>query len=505
MSDVIELYLKTKGPSLSSEVSKHLERTLKLSPAAARKRVSRATGAVRRLAHITFPRNARFIYLKQDFGSPRYRHRLIEALLETKSAFGLAIAALEQRGGLIPEAHFAIACGAPLRQARHLSPDNIFQGLEKANLLQKTNVSDLGPCITLIESTGHYDHMAAGVRARLITEEFLLIAIRNWLRKLGIVSYGKVEIRQEKTRPTVGTFAWDLTAPCYLGCMVKSPIAGSVQPGFVACDIYLGAAVDSTGIRPFIKKCVTLRMLRNVGACMQIFVANNYSEDAFMLLKKNGIIPATPRNLFGEEVAEGLTTLFQVLEKAAKQVIDFEKFDQLFRTLGKIEGATSQLRGTLFEFLVEAVARKNVATQVQRNRIFKSIDGKEAEADVIAIRENQSITFIECKGYNPDSEIPDNDLKHWLHHSIPVFFKEIKSHPDWKNLKICFEFWTTGSLSDEARTIFETAKKTIKPSRYKIELRVNTQILRICESTKDNGLVNAFRKHFTKFYSNGTK
>ena len=504
MSDIVENYLKTYGPSLSSEVTEHLVKVLNFSPVAARKQVSRARGEVRRLAYITFPRKARFIYLRQEFGSPLYWERLIEALLKTKSAFGLAIAAIKQRDGLIPEAHFAIACGAPLRQARHLSPDTIFQRLETAGLLQKTNVAGLGPCITLIQSAEHYDFLEAEVRVRLITEEILLTAIRDWVRKLGIVSYDTVTIRQGETQPTVGTFAWDLTAPCYLGCMVKFGKDGNVKPGFVACDVYLGDKMSPAGIQPFINKCVTLRMLRNVGACMQIFVANEYSEDAFKLLKKHGIIPATPRNLFGKEVAEGLATLPQVLRKAAASAIDPEGFDQLFRKLGKIEGASNQLRGTLFEFLVEAVVRKTISTEIRRNRVF-TINGKKAEADVIAIRENQSVTFIECKGYNPDSETPTDKLRRWLDHRIPVFFKAIKSHPDWRNLEVFFEFWTTGSLSDEALTIFENAKTTNKPSRYKIELRQNSNILEVCEATADKGLVTAFRKHFTNLYSNGTK
>ena len=245
-------------------------------------------------------------------------------------------------------------------------------------------------------------------------------------------------------------------------------------------------------------------MLRNVGACMQIFVANTYSDVAFKLLKQNGIIPATPHNLFGKEVADGLTALFQTLREAAKSVIDPEKFDYLFRQLGRIEGASNQLRGTLFEYLVEAVARKTGATHVHRNRTSR-IDGKEAEADVIAIKEYQSITFIECKGHNPDSETPATELKRWLSHSIPIFFKDIKSHDDWKHLDITFEFWTTGSLSAEVLTIFEAAKKDIRPTRYKIELQMGPQILERCISTNDKGLVTAFKKHFTKLHSNGTE
>ena len=501
MSDTIEDYLESHGPSLSSEVSKYLVEALDITPAAARKRVSRAKGEVRRFDYITFPRRARFIYLEWQFGSQLFWERLIDVLLQTNSAYGLAIAAIQQRGGLIPAEHFAIVCGAPSRQMRHLSPDTIFRHLEKAGLLRKTSFSGLGECILLIRRDNNYDSITADMRVRLIAEKFLLFAIKDWLRKLGIVSHDSVKVREAGTQAKVGTFAWDLTAPSYLGFMVKFGRNGEINPGFVACDIYLGGEMDSTGIKPFIKKCVTLRALPNIAPCMQIFVAGRYTRDAFSLLKEKGIIPATPHNLFGEEVAEGLIALLQVLRKAAETAIDPQQFDQLFKKLGKMEGAFSQIRGTLFEYLVADVLRKSGSTQVRMNQILKLDDGREAEADVISIKDNLSVTFIECKGYNPDSEVLDNHLERWLKHSIPIFFKVSNAHPDWKNLKICFEFWTTGSLSEKALEMFDVAKKTIKKSRYEIELHLGHQILQICKLTNNKGLVDVFRKHFMKIYS----
>ena len=503
MPDVIERYLGTNGPCLSSEVSEYLTKVQNITPAAARQRVSRAclSGTVKHLIGIRFPRKTRFIYLQQQFGSPKYWSRLNEVLLETNTAYGLALAAIRLRQGLIPEAHFAIACGAPLKQKRHLSSETVFKHLVQAGLLQKTKIPGLGESISLKQqSAGHYGHVVPAVRARLITEKILLLAIRDWLRNLGLVSYDKVATREGKSRPQVGTFVWDLTAPSYLGCMVKPAIGGGVKPGFVACDVYLDGIVDPIGIKPFINKCITLRALRNIGACMQIFVADEYSPEAFQLLKERGIIPATPRNLFGDEVADGLVALTKVLHNAAETSINPDDFNLLFDKLGKIEGASYQLRGTLFEHLVAKIARKTGASEVRMNRIYKSQDGKEAEADVIAIRDNVSVTFIECKGYNPDAEVPDTHLTRWLRCKVPLFYKEIKAHPDWKNLKVCFEFWATGSLSDETRSQFDAAQSEIRESRYTIKLHLGPEILKICRETKDHGLITAFRKHFMEIH-----
>ena len=232
---------------------------------------------------------------------------------------------------------------------------------------------------------------------------------------------------------------------------------------------------------------------------MQIFVAEKYDGEAFQLLKEHGIIPATPGHLFGGEVAQGLIDLSAVLKKAANLAIDPAEFDALFRTFGKIEGASNQLRGTLFEYLVADVARKTLSSQIKMNRIFKSDEGKKAEADVIAIRDCDIVIFIECKGYNPYGEVPDSYVERWLHHSIPIFYKSARAHPDWINLKVHFEFWATGTLSDKALNMIETAKKTIKETRYTIDVRLGPEIFQIFRSTKDDGLITAFQKHYMKF------
>ncbi|WP_318761453.1 hypothetical protein [Aminobacter niigataensis] len=498
MADAIEMFLEHHGPCLTSKVSEHLVKVLRLSPTTARKRVSRASGEVKRLAYITFPRKARFVYLQNDFGSPLYWERLIEALLETNSAYGLAIAAIRQRGGLIPADHFPIACGAPLKQLKHLSPGTIFERLDQAKLLSKVQVPGLGECITLMQAEGYFDGSTLDTRARLITEAILLAAIRDWVRNLGLGSYDRVATREGNAVPTVGTFAWDLTAPSYLGPMLKYDKAGNAKPGFIACDVLLGPRMGEAGMRPFINKCMTLRRLRNVGPCMQIFVANSYDGKAFELAKRHGIVPATPSNLFGQEVAEGLNELASVLRNTAGSVPNADAFDSLFRKLGKIEGASIQLRGTLFEYLAADIARKTISHDVRMNRLFKTPEGLEAEADVIAVKGQSSIHFVECKGYSPYALIPDKYMTRWLTHNVPVFFKETKRHPDWRNLEVKFEFWATGQLSDEALDEFFAAKAAIKASRYTIELRQSPAILELCEGTRDQDLIGIFRKHYMR-------
>lgn len=501
MSQQVESFLQDYGPQLSSDIADYLVETFGISSATARKRVSRLAGNVRRLGYITFPRKARYMYLEQQFGSPWYWENLVEALMRTNSAYGNAIAALRQRGGAVPERLFPIICGAPLKQQKHLSPDTIFIRLSEAGLLKRVTLPSLGECIAIVQADGHYEELAPMVRARLITESFLLTAVSNWLKKLGIVSYGKVATREGDTLPRVGTFVWDLTAPSYLGPMVKATKEGKDKPGFVVCDVHLGDSVTSEGVRPFVNKCRTLRSLRNVGPCLQIFVAEKFDGDAFRLLKQNGIIPATPANLFGEEVAAGLIELSAVLRNAAElSSIDPTKFDELFRKLGKIEGASDQLRGTLFEYLAADVMRKSGIQRVRMNQIYRSGE-KKAEADVIAERDDISITFIECKAHSPYGQTPHDEVLRWLQHTVPTLFKVKNEHHDWKNLAVHFEFWTTAPLTEESIALLEKASSEVRPTRYTIKWCIGSEILALCQKTKNDGLITAFRKHFMKFNS----
>lgn len=129
MAELVETILKRMGPSLSSDVAAELAKVAHISPEAARQRLSRARGKVRRLAGVPFPRNARFLYLEQQFGSPEYWWKLSAELMLNNSALGFALAALRQAGGMIPSRQFPIICGSPLRQMKHLSADTVLQYL----------------------------------------------------------------------------------------------------------------------------------------------------------------------------------------------------------------------------------------------------------------------------------------------------------------------------------------------------------------------------------------
>lgn len=500
MSDAIDEILETRGPCLSSELADTLVQDYKLNAATARKRISRHQ-RLRKLSFLPFPRNARFVYLQKDFGSPWFWESLSKALIANTLSHGGALAALMARNGLMPLRHFEIACGAPFAQKKHLSPATILERLQKAHLLQLVDVPGVGPCVSLTQQSAPTSTEVAALQARLVTEDILLKAVRMWIRNLGLASYKAVALRDEGTeQPRVGTFRWDLTGPSYLAPMLDwGATDKKIKPGFVACDVLLGTEITALHLRPFITKCQTLRSLKGVGRCLQFFVADRYNKDAFRLAKENGIVPATPETLFGEEVAAALSDLTQMLTSAAVMAVDPAKFDELFSRLGKIEGAATNLRGALFEYIAADLVRQtDNCVEIRMNQVFTEPGGKvvRAEVDIVAVTHPRGLRFIECKGYKPGGTVPDELVRTWLDDRVPLVLKVAKAHPDWKNRKLTFEFWTTGNLSPEARAFVQKAQQTVRRTNFTIVVREAEQLEELAKETQDMALRRTLAEHF---------
>ncbi|QUG87683.1 hypothetical protein GR140_02565 [Pseudomonas putida] len=491
--------LKKNGPMLSSDLSKLLETSCGLTPEAARKRVERGCVGMTRLNHIVFPHRARFSYLCEDYGSPFFFDSLMGALKKTRSTYFSALQALALRGNVMPRAHFLIACGAPVSQKKHIAAESLLERLVKATLVKEVNLPGGECCVVrcdhhqMLEVTSLW----AKMKGRLIAEKVTLLAVKDWSRNLGMVSYDSVATREDdgsKGLPKVGTFNWDLAGPSYLFPM-REYTSTTIKPGFLVCDLALNGRVTADQLAGFVNKCVTLRNLKKVGKCLQVFVAESYESEAFALLKEKGIIPATTESLFGRDVALALKNLCTVLSDTAKLTQNPEALDKIFNDLSRIEGAASTLRGSLFEFAVAQIARSTFLGYPQEmNRIVRDSIGAEAEIDVLAHRPNHEVIFIECKGIHPISTLSDDEVERWINKRIPVIRGVVKAHSEWTNVSQRYELWTSGKLSENAIAMVKDAQ--IKNPRIEIQLRDADYVLAQAVSSNEAGLLKTYRQHF---------
>lgn len=500
MDMIIEI-LSKNGPSLSSDIVQELVEKHRLSSVAARKQVSRARGDVHKLEGLPLPRNVKFVYLKKDYRSPFYWKALYKAFKETNSAYWHAIAAVKERNGIMPFKHFLIACGSPLRQQKHIPPEKILQRLEIHDILKTVEISGIGKCIALAEKVQDVPILEPELRARLVAEKILISAVTQWAKNLGLVSFNLIKNRDEEELPTVSTTVWDVAGPSYISALinVSKTDKSKIKQGFLACDILLNKSVSEDGIKPFIRKCNTLRGLSNVGRCIQMFIANDYHQVAFQQAKNEGILPATVETLFGKDVAQGLVSLLRTLEGVAQSVsIDPERFNTLFDQLGKIEGAVGNLRGVLFEYFSANVVEKAFRTDsIKLNQICKTSDGKSAESDIIAVLNDGKVFFVECKGHQPNGTVSDEEIQKWLNTRIPTLRAYALRHPDWKDKRLSFAIWTTGKFSDHSLALLALAEsKTIK---YEISHLDAEGLLPVIKSCNDMGLLKTYFKCFLDY------
>lgn len=498
MNDVVRI-LKREGPSSSSHVAATLASELALSAETARKRVERRPAGVRVLAGLNLDRGAKFMYLESQYGTPRFWDNLIAAL--DTGTYGRALAALRARGGMVPVGHFGIACGAPFSRARQVGTDELRKRLVDVRLLEELDVPGVGPCIAFAKNLEHLVRPAEEMRARLIVEKVLLSNVKEWARRLNLGAYESFVERDEgHSPPHVGTFFWDMTAPSYLGGLATWAKDTKPVNGFLVFDILLNGEVDAKSLMPFVHKCVTLRTLKKVPRCMQFFIAERYSYEAFAQARTYGIVPATPASLFGEDVARALLDLATLLKSAASTAVDPVKFAELFDRLGKVEGAAGTLRGALFEFVAAEIVRKSLRpTRLTLNKVFRESSKDAAEVDVLAELENDRVHFIECKGKLPGVFVANSDIEAWLTRRVPYLYKFARQrHPEWNNLALYFELWTTGEISAEALRMIEERQSSVSSTRYTIVIRRADELRQMAHETGDVPLREVLSQHFLR-------
>jgi hypothetical protein len=299
--DSIEELLNEAGPGISSRITAALVKR-GVSADAARQQVSRSRGDVQRLSSLTLPKKEKFLYLESQFGREPYWVALRRDLAATNSLYGVALHGLIARGGLVPKACFDVIAGAPVKQKGQLAAATVLQRMQAAHMVRIEPVEGYGDCVAL-DCYGVFGlGEVAFMKARLATESILLLALRDWVRKLAMVSYNKVAIRDvgQPERPIFGTCRWDLCGPSYLRPFVSRVSGGKPRPGFVVCDAFVNDGLGVEEIKYFLRKCQLLGSFVKLPPFLPILVAERYSKEAFALGRSSGILMATPKTLFGE-------------------------------------------------------------------------------------------------------------------------------------------------------------------------------------------------------------
>lgn len=494
MSTDVEQILKEVGPCLSSALAAELRKRFQLSEATARKRVSRAQYPVQHL-DLPFRRGAIFTYLPHQFQTQAFFRALSDALEANSGAYARILQAIAARGGIMPLTH--LTSGASLADVEgQLGADTAVDRLVNASVLTRIDVPGNGACIAF-SATADLDEPLHRMKARLIAEEVLLEAFKQWGRNLAFGSYDLFNLRGAAKRPVVGRFEWDMTAPSYLSGLSTWDASGNKpKPGFLVADVLLHEVLDERAVRPFIYKCATLRRV-NPGRCLQFFLAEGFTPEALNLLRKNGVVPGRVDELFGREVARALKELISMLTQTAAAAVDPTKFDLLFSSLGRFGAAAGALRGALFEFLAAALLNEEGWHETVINKVYREAGKDLAEVDVRA-RKADEVLFVECKGIVPGTLLDDAEVAKWLNTRVPNVATRARQNEEFDNCKLKFELWTTGELSATAKALIVERQATVRSTKYTLEVRQGPALKTIAlrHKRRQPALLNALEQHF---------
>jgi hypothetical protein len=486
----IEKILEKLGPARSSQIAKALHEEFGIAHAAARKRLSRLKPPLRRFPVSLLPKKEAFLYHEQQRKTERFWTNLVAALRETNSAFGAALDGLMARGGVVGADEFAVISGAPLALKGQVSSSRVASSLESAGAIKLATMVDVGECYSCDRvEIGNADYK--GFRPRLLAEGVILDGMREWARKLGLAGYNSIAIRGDNHPRRVGQFKWDLTGPSYL-----LPLRRGKSPnGFLVADVFANGQMDEHAIAYFIRKAQMLRASSNSGDTLPLLVASGFTSPALKAGHAAGVILATPANLFGHNVGAAIQSLIETLNNAAAVAVsDPARLAKLVDELSEIEGAAGNLRGVLFELITAFLARLD-AVSVDVGITALDDGGKSADIDVLKVRNKAECVGIECKGKRPGGVVNVEEVEDWLRR-IPTFRAHLAKEQRFREAKISFELWTTGTFHPDALSLLEAEKP--KRTRTPIDWKDGPAVAEIAKGAKEKAIREALNEHFLK-------
>ncbi len=490
-----ESILAEYGPMRSSRLAQRIATKYSLNDDAARKQISRVTDPILRLPYRLLPKNETFLYRGVDRNTERYWAALLRDLRETGAVYGMAIDGLRARGGIAQTPSFQVVTGAPVAQKGQVPVEGVVQRLIDVGFLRRREIGNYGECIEFYPD--HFGPVPMDrMRARMLAEKIIVDALREWARKLAFASYNGISIRQDKVVPKFSTCLFDMAGPSYLMPLTTGP-AKAVKPGFLVADVFCDAELDLDHIQYFLRKVRILKSMRNVVPFLPILLADGFTSQALRAGRSAGVIMATIRNLFGEAIANSLSSLLDTLKRAAAvAATDPDRVIALLNGLRSIEGAAGNLRGALFELIVGYLVREVDGGSIDIGEIIRDPGtGNEAEIDVRRVKEKQECWFYECRGRQPTNLMPKEDVEKWIER-VDRIFAFHRQQQRFQNHRFVFELWTTGKFSKDA----ESRLKTEKSNRKKIEIgwRDGPRVREYAKKANRPSILNTLDEHYFK-------
>ena len=99
---------------------------------------------------------------------------------------------------------------------------------------------------------------------------------------------------------------------------------------------------------------------------------------------------------------------------------------KVMQVLTRIEGASANLRGALFELVTGSLVKDVEGGYLKTGqKIIDRGTGRKAEVDVQLDKENNAgFLIIECKAKSPGARVSKNDVRKWYSDRVPMGVSE---------------------------------------------------------------------------------
>ena len=485
--------LTEDGPARTRRLVTTLTQSLQISSEAARQRLSRARTPVERYPDRLFPKREAFFYLRSQRNTELYWGNLLRDLREAGTVYACAIDGLDARGGIVPVEEFAVVSGAPIALKKQVPSVGVAEKLRVLGVMKEEDLGVLGRCFVANPNAVMQPLGTGHIRARRLTEGVMLDGLREWAWKNGIGSRNTIAIRGESHPLMVGQFRWDLTGPSYLLPLRRK----NIPNGFVVADVFTERQLDIHHIRYFIRKVQTYQKTSNSGALFPILMAERFTGAALTEGHKVGLMLTTPKNLFGQHVADALADLMMTLQNAAAiAAVDGDRLYKLLDQLSEIEGRAGNMRGILFELIAAHIAKREIGGSIDFCVLHTHRkSGKQADLDVVCVTGQNAVHVIECKGKSPGGTVSLEEVTDWLG-KLPIVQDYVASREHLRERNQTYAFWTTGAF--EADALDKLKSEQAHRRRRLIAWKDGAAVRKLASSLRLNTIGDALDQHFIK-------
>ena len=129
---------------------------------------------------------------------------------------------------------------------------------------------------------------------------------------------------------------------------------------------------------------------------MPVFLIENITREALMILKENKVMVALIKNVFGEKYAELLAEIVSVFSHSSAIISkNPEKIETLFSEIAKAEGRYNDIIGDMFELLVGYYYQHIGYRYLEIRKLIQIPDSNDKnEIDVLVERDGEIIFYM---------------------------------------------------------------------------------------------------------------